>query len=161
METEARFWSKVDKDGPIPDYAPHLGKCWLWTGGKVRRGYGRFYLNSTATMAHRFAYEAAIGPIPEGLQIDHLCRTTACCNPAHLEAVTQRENILRGNGMGARWAARTHCKNGHSLAGENLLIRPDGSRRCRVCANWGRDAKRRAKREARAFLARVKGEDDG
>src|SRR6266496_2265386 len=88
-----RFWAKVDRSGGSR-------ACWLWTGKTGRDGYGRIGLGGRGALvrvrAHRFAYELLIGPIPDGLQIDHLCRVRHCVNPAHLEPVTQRENILRG-----------------------------------------------------------------
>lgn len=120
-----RFWAKVDKrdDG-----------CWLWTGVRNWGGYGFFYVdaNCFGKAAHRFAYETEIGPIPEGLQLDHLCRNRQCVNPAHLEPVTQQENIRRGNG-GAHWAAKTHCPKGHPYEGDNVYINPKGSRECKAC----------------------------
>lgn len=90
------FWAKVDKDGP--------GGCWLWTGYTSPRGYGdtgRYGLSRTR-LAHRIAYELTLGRIPEGMQLDHLCRVRRCVNPEHLEPVTPRENIARGDG-GASW----------------------------------------------------------
>src|ERR1044072_9284041 len=98
-----RFWSQVRF---IPDC------CWEWTAGMNQYGYGRFTLTgpretSQKVQAHRYSYEQLVGPIPEGLVLDHLCRNRACVNPDLLEPVTLKENILRGNGMGARWARRT------------------------------------------------------
>ena len=98
--TPARFWHKVDKDGPVPDYRPELGPCWIWTGGLTSIDeYGTFAVDTTAhrsVLAHRYSYELNVGPIPDGLQIDHLCRVHPCVNPTHLEPVTQRENVRRG-----------------------------------------------------------------
>ncbi len=82
-----RFWSYVDKDGP--------GGCWLWTGGVERNGYARFRHNGSRTGVHRYSYELLVGPIPDGLTIDHLCGVRTCVNPTHLEAVTSRENTRR------------------------------------------------------------------
>lgn len=130
-----RFWSKVVRD-PETD-------CWEWTGAKMTTGYGRFYIAPgdrphapVIRFAHRFAYELLVGPIPDGLVLDHLCRNTGCVNPAHLEPVTNRENALRGN-QGHR---PTHCKYGHEWTPENTLVygRNDPHRapwrRCRACA---------------------------
>lgn len=130
----ARFWSKVDKAGPLPLWAPFLGPCWHWTGA-TSNGYGRVRVDVDRP-AHRFAYELLVGPIPDGLVIDHLCRVRHCVNPAHLEAVTNAENILRGNGFSARHARKTHCPKGHPYDEANTLIRADGSRNCIAC---GRD----------------------
>lgn len=119
--TALDFWSKVRQSGD----------CWLWTGGKVGGGYGRFYINAKRILAHRFIYELLIGPIPAELELDHLCRNRPCVNPFHLEAVTRRVNILRGETIPARNAVKTHCNYGHSL--EDSYIGLDGSRHCRPC----------------------------
>lgn len=86
-KAEDRFWSKVDT----------AGFCWWWQGCKVPSGYGTFYYNGARHYAHRIAYELTKGFIPEGLVIDHLCREPSCVNPSHLEVVTHRENVLRGD----------------------------------------------------------------
>ena len=83
-----RFWAKVDKTGPVSEYAPILGSCWLWLGTKSK-GYGQFKVNGVAVKAHRFAYELLRGPILSGLTLDHLCRVRACVNPSHMEPVTK------------------------------------------------------------------------
>lgn len=132
-----RFWSKVEKtDG-----------CWLWTGSRSTGGYGYFYLNGRNSPAHRVAYEMLVGPIPAGLQIDHLCRVRNCVNPAHLEPVTQRENLLRGETVTARSASRTHCPQGHPYDAENTSVRKTGKRDCRTCH---REQGRRYWRERKA-----------
>lgn len=102
----ARFWSKVNKDGPLPTWAPFLGPCWLWTSRQDRDGYGRFAVEGKDFRAHRFAYKDLVGPIPDGLTIDHLCRVPGCVNPAHMEPVTAGENKRRANhANGSRRAA--------------------------------------------------------
>jgi hypothetical protein len=106
--------------------------CRIWTGNKTTRGYSRIRFGRRARPAHRLAYEAEYGPIPMGLVIDHLCRNPLCINPSHLEAVTNRENVLRGFGPPAINARRTHCKHGHPLSGDNLFF-DRGYRRCRIC----------------------------
>lgn len=111
-------------------------KCWLYAGSISRLGYGMIWgkvgSKWKAYNAHRAVYEHFNGPIPDKLTIDHLCRITRCVNPDHLEAVTLKENLLRGNGPGAINARKTHCIRGHVLAGENLILQPY-QRRCRIC----------------------------
>lgn len=111
--------------------------CWNWTRSKNWKGYGLFGMgqrpNSTQTKtvtAHRAAYELFVGPIPEGLDLDHLCRNRGCVNPAHLEPVTRKENLGRGL---HRNRGRTHCIRGHELIPENIYVRKNGYRRCNVC----------------------------
>lgn len=123
-----KFWSKVDKSGD----------CWEWTAGKSL-GYGYFYIADRNYMAHRVAYELAVGPIPTGLHIDHLCRNEGCVNPKHLEAVTPSENVIRGAGFGGVNKRKTHCIKGHKFTKENTYIsKPHahakkGQRYCRTC----------------------------
>ena len=128
---EERFWPKVE----ITE------SCWLWTAGRVWNGYGRFKVAGRHVYAHRFAYELLDGPIPDGLQLDHLCRVRHCVNPAHLELVTNRENSLRGESFSAINAAKTHCPQGHPLTPENLVPSAlrRGSRACLICSReWHR-----------------------
>lgn len=126
-----RFWSKVDKDGPIPPYRPELGPCWIWTRARDPKGYGEFGLARRSLRAHRWAWIDANGPVPDGLELDHLCRVPACVRPSHLEAVTSAENIRRG--MAGRFnAAKTRCPRGH-LYDETNTYRYKGSRQCREC----------------------------
>lgn len=91
-----RFWNKVDENGPIPEHDAGLGCCWEWTASVGNNGYGHFFpAAGTMDLAHRMAYMLVKGDIPEGLQIDHLCRNKRCVNPDHLEPVTPRENTQR------------------------------------------------------------------
>lgn len=121
----ARFWSKVSKtDG-----------CWNWLGTKNTDGYGYFWLMGRHHRAHRISYFLAFGNLPE-LSLDHLCDNPPCVNPEHLKPVPIRDNILRGNGIAARCARKTHCNHGHLLSGANLKMRPDRGglqRECQAC----------------------------
>ncbi len=127
--------------------AVSTGGCWEWSGCVTSDGYGLIGVrkggHSTSLKAHRVAYELYIGPIPDGLQIDHLCRNRRCVNPQHLEPVTCRENVLRGEGLAAKAALKTHCKRGH-LFDEANTYRRGRARYCRACPNEKRRAKRRA-----------------
>ena len=140
---EDRFWPKVDKNGPVPAYRPDFGPCWLWTA-KTTRGYGKIGHGSRIDgteghlSAHRVSYEIHRGPIPDGLEIDHLCRVRKCVNPDHLEPVTHIENIRRGEtgqATAVRQRAKTHCPKGHPYSGSNLVVETNGSRGCRTCRN--------------------------
>ena len=106
--------------------------CWEWTGA-LSTGYGVLRFGGRQAYTHRIAYEIVVGLIPSGLQIDHLCRNRACCNPAHLEPVTRRENLMRGNGPAAVNARKETCPHGHDYAGANLYVAPNGRRGCRAC----------------------------
>lgn len=136
IDASLRFWEKVDKNGPIPEHAPRLGNCWLWTGGNNGAGYGQFWDGVRKVYAHRWVYEQENGSIPEDLQCDHLCRVHPCTRPTHLELVTGQENIRRGEGPEAsrrRQLAKTHCLEGHPFDVENTYVYPSGSRECREC----------------------------
>ncbi len=111
--------------------------CWLWLGAKNKGGYGHMWFQGRLQYVHRIAHEQVIGPIPEGMVVDHLCNTRLCANPSHLIATTHRDNILRGTGFSARNAIKTHCRNGHRLAGDNLSVYSlkHGRRICRICQN--------------------------
>jgi hypothetical protein len=130
---DERFWEKVDKDGPIPDSAPELGNCWIWTAGKFSEDYGAFRVGKRTRRAHAVAYELVIGPIPDGHVPDHLCRNHPCVRPSHLEAVTNRENVLRGTAPSAVNAAKTHCIHNHEFTPENTKVTRAGKRQCRKC----------------------------
>ena len=107
--------------------------CWLWTASVNKSGYGQFGSHSHKFAAHRFSFELHKGPIPDGLELDHLCRNRLCVNPAHLEPVTTRTNLMRGVSFSAKNHAKRECLRGHAFSGDNLRFAPDGHRRCRAC----------------------------
>ena len=127
--------------------------CWLWTSSVDERGYARM---GGGALGHRVTYELVVGPIPDGLQIDHLCRVRNCVNPEHLEAVTCRVNLHRGETVTAMHAAKTQCVNGHDFTPENTYVWR-GCRHCRKC----RAARMRAKRQAAATPATTANVNDG
>lgn len=106
--------------------------CFQWTAASNR--YGRIKINGRMALAHRAMWELLVGPIPDGLHIDHLCKNTLCVNPDHLEPVTPRENLMRSPTKQRENAMKTHCLRGHPLSGENLYRDPRGMRQCRECA---------------------------
>lgn len=139
MTTAERFLAKVEK----------TDACWLWTAALFPNGYGTFWDGTKHVRAHRYAYELLVGPIPEGLDLDHLCRVRHCVNPEHLEPVTRLENLLRA----PRFApGRTHCPNEHELTARNVRVERNGYRRCRTCDRL-RTRARRAPRQLTEGMA--------
>lgn len=133
-----RLWANVEK----------TATCWLWTAKKVDgKGYGQITEGKRAYQVHRVVYEALVGPIPDGLQLDHLCRVRRCCRPNHLEPVTQTENQRRGYGFAGVNARKTHCAQGHPYDEANTIIRHRGGRDCRTCAQvaWRKYAAKRVR----------------
>lgn len=120
---EHRFWQKVLK----------TDDCWFWTGTMNRpNGYGRFYYQRRMQVAHRISYEWESGPVSSGEELDHLCRNRNCVRPSHLEPVTHRENVLRGESPVALAAIKTHCARGHEFNEKNTNY-DAGGRNCRIC----------------------------
>lgn len=119
--------------------------CWEWAGARIWNGYGRVVVHGKQHFAHRAVYEHFVGMIPGGMTLDHLCRNRACVNPSHMEAVSLKENILRGSAPAALNAAKTHCNRGHAFTADNLAPAAlrRGRRRCWICERE-RDRNRRA-----------------
>lgn len=138
VDPQTRFWAYVDKRS--------ASECWLWTASVADTGYGAFSIGKRYILAHRFAYESLIGPIPEGLTLDHRCRVRACVNPAHLEPVSRGTNTLRGETVTAANREKTHCPSGHEYSEENTYHW--GNRRvCKTC-HKAKTAKQRKKLRA-------------
>lgn len=153
-----RFWAKVDKKGPVPAHRPELGPCWVWKAALSPYGYAIYkWPGKPSGGAHRVAYELLVGPIPDGLTLDHLCHNgsgceagddcphRACVNPDHLEPVTIRVNLHRGQTN----ARKTHCPRGHEYTKDNTRIRTrrNGTqyRECRTCHRDRRREEERAR----------------
>jgi len=134
VTVESRFFSKVGWSVGRFGGAP----CLEWMANKDRRGYGRFWNGAKKVLAHRWLYEHWMGPIPAGLELDHLCRNPSCVNPKHLEPVTHQENCRRGDAgkmSGLQQQAKMHCPHGHPYSGDNLAYDKNGHRYCRTCVN--------------------------
>ena len=116
------------------DKIEKTNNCWNWKA-TTSRGYGYFRLGSRMVSAHRFAYELFKDNIPEKLQIDHLCRNRKCVNPDHLEPVTAKENLYRGNPVFLLNKNKSHCKNGHEFTIEGVWKNKNGGRYCKKCHN--------------------------
>lgn len=131
-------------------------ECWIWQGNKLPKGYGVISFGGSTAYTHRLMYEGEHGPIPAGMQIDHLCRQPSCCNPAHLEVVTPQENTLRGNSprlARERGGKKTHCPRGHAYTDENTYVSAKGGKSCRICrslkhAEWAEKRRQRARSTA-------------
>lgn len=128
LSVQERFESKYK----IVDTG-YLTPCWLWTDKPTSKGYGTLGVEGRTKGAHRLSWELYVGPIPEGLQIDHLCRVRLCVNWTHLEPVTRRVNLLRGVGFPGENVRKTNCPAGHTYTPENTYTSAKGKRNCQAC----------------------------
>lgn len=133
--------------------------CWIWVGCCDSNGYGNLSKGVKVVegyrknyYAHRVAYELYKGSIPEGLDIDHLCRVRCCVNPDHLEAVCRKENVMRGNSPSNFNSIKMHCIRGHRLEGDNLFFDCDGYRQCRTCSRMRKRLEKRRRLERECSL---------
>jgi len=138
---------------PLPVFLAHVQNtgegCWEWDHSRLNNGYGKFGAGKKQYLAHRYAWELFRGPIPEDMQIDHLCRNRGCVNPDHMRVVTLKENVLAGIGITALNAKKTHCPQGHPYDAENTYRGVKGERKCRECNKIylrQRDARKREER---------------
>lgn len=133
-----RAWERVNKRGAISSFRPDLGRCWEWTGHINDSGYGLIQqrgAGSKLLRAHRVIYELEVGLIPEGAEIDHLCRVRHCVRPSHCEPVSRRVNQIRGFGIAGTNHRKTECPAGHPYDEGNTYRIKTGGRRCRLCNN--------------------------
>ena len=133
------LYHKLDRVDGLVHEETNSG-CWLLESAPNSNGYGRIQIDGVRGLAHRVMYEHHVGTVPEGLDLDHLCRNRECCNPSHLEPVTRRENLMRGETIPAMHAAKTHCKRGHEFSPENTYVRKNGTRWCKRCASLRRES---------------------
>ena len=145
MSADERYAAQIARDA--------LTGCIEWTGCLSGGGYAQMKVGGRSTYVHRWAWERANGPIPEGLFLDHLCRNRLCSNPDHLEPVTFRENVLRGVGETAMNARKGACPVGHAYSDENTYVNTKGSRVCLECKRVGGRAYRARKKLRRQGAA--------
>ena len=147
----------TDDDGNrLPSMFVDANGCWIWTRSTDGKGYAcssRGPFGASSKRVHKAIWEEFNGPMPDGLQSDHLCRVRCCVNPAHIEAVTSSENNRRSMAPTGTNSRKTICIKGHALSGDNLIIKSDGNRECRTCRQ-SRDRESQVRRQERKLRAR-------
>jgi len=140
MMSERPRWVEEDRG--------HASPCWIWQRYIQQHGYGVAWVKGEGrkVVAHRVVYEELVGPVPSGMELDHLCEVRCCVNPAHLRPASHRENTLRGNGVASRNIMKTHCPQGHPYDEQNTRYVEGGRRRCRACLRQQKRARREALR---------------
>lgn len=137
-----RFWDKIEV---VVDASTYPGPCWIWTRATAGAGYGVFASLKDSTISsrycHRISFHRLISPVSPALEVDHLCRIILCCNPAHLELVTRRENVFRSDNFCGIQMRAESCIRGHEFSDANTRVSPQGQKRCRVCERGQRRAK--------------------
>lgn len=133
---EARFWAKVDKNGPVPAHMPNLGKCWVWKGSTKGYGYGQFYCPKSVK-AHRYSWGIHNSKVSSKIFVLHRCDNRLCVNPSHLFLGNNSDN-MRDCAKKKRHinTKKTHCIRGHAFDSENTYFYPDGHRGCRACVDF-------------------------
>jgi hypothetical protein len=139
--TSERFYKKVDKSGPIPEVRPELGPCWVWMAARCPGGYGMFFFQGKMSCAHIAGYILSGREIPEGKELDHLCRNRGCVNFNHLEPVSHKENNLRGVSPASLQSKQVLCKRGHLLDKSHKDRFGSIHRWCSICHNLVRRIK--------------------
>lgn len=137
MATSHRSIKNIPKEivsKALTNFTIGEGGCMVWAGNLSKNGYGKMSLGGESLLVHRVSYEHSVGPIEIGMVIDHLCRNRACINPDHLDQCTIGENVMRGDTIGARNKAATHCKRGHEFTEANTVYLTRGGRVCKTCA---------------------------
>jgi hypothetical protein len=141
--------SKIDRNRFISHINQMPHGCWIWKGSPDRCGYGQMRLNGKRPMAHNISWWMFVGEIPKDKEIDHICEVRLCVNPTHLQALTHKENVNKGKGLGAVNTRKTHCKQGHPLSGDNLRYdkgRYGMRRNCKTCQKkWHAEYYKRTK----------------
>jgi hypothetical protein len=136
MSVNLDLFARRGRNGQYPPVADRIdasGDCWVWLGRPKAEGYGQVAFAGINYRAHRFVWQALVGPIPHDLPLDHLCKNTMCVNPDHLQPVTHQENVARSAAVTTKNAAKTECHNGHKFTSVNTYFYADGSRRCKPC----------------------------